>query len=77
MVAAALGFTLWPQRRRPAVDPAVARMRTALERESPRTVAYVLSTLPDAIRARVLASYNPLRRARIEEHLYSEQQRRV
>ncbi|HZV80482.1 MAG TPA: flagellar M-ring protein FliF C-terminal domain-containing protein [Candidatus Binatus sp.] len=77
MVAAALGFTLWPQRRRTAVDPAVARMRTALERESPRTVAYVLSTLPEAIRARVLASYNPPCRARIEEHLYREQQRRV
>ena len=77
MVAAALGFTLWPQRRRVAPDPLAQSMRLSLERESPRTIAYVLSSLPDAVRARILQSYNAVHRARIEEHLYEKNRRRI
>ena len=66
LVAVAFGFTLWPQRHRKTPDPAIAGLRSSLERESPRTAAYVLSTLPSSLRERVLQSYGPLRRASIE-----------
>ena len=71
LVAVALGVTLWPQRAGQR-DSAVAGLRNALDRESPRTAAYVLSTLPQSTRERVLASYGPLRRASIEACLQDE-----
>lgn len=71
LVAVALGVTLWPQRAGHR-DSAVAGLRNSLDRESPRTAAYMLSTLPQAMRERVLASYGPLRRASIEAYLQDE-----
>ena len=65
VLAVALGLHFFPQRARPP-DPAVREIRASLERESPRTAAYVLSTLPRGMRERVLASYGPIRRAPIE-----------
>jgi len=66
VLAIALGLHFLPQRARMAQDPAVRELRATLDRESPRTAAYVLSTLPLATRDRVLASYGPVRRATIE-----------
>ena len=65
-LAVALGLHLLPQRARTPPDPVVRQLRTSLDRESPRTAAYVLSSLPQATRERVLASYGPVRRATIE-----------
>ena len=72
VVAGALGFTFWPQRAHRQPDPAVAALRASLDRESPRTAAYMLSTLPSNMRERVLASYGPLRRASIEACMFDE-----
>jgi flagellar biosynthesis/type III secretory pathway M-ring protein FliF/YscJ len=66
LLAIAAGFTFLPQRLRKRPDPMVTGLRTSLDRESPRTAAYILSTLPAALRDRVLASYGPLRRANVE-----------
>jgi len=66
LLAIAAGFTFMPQRVRKRTDPEVAGLRTSLDRESPRTAAYVLSTLPAAMRDRILESYGPVRRANVE-----------
>jgi flagellar M-ring protein FliF len=66
LLAIAVGFTFLPQRVRRRPDPAVAGLRMSLDRESPRTAAYILSTLPAAMRDRVLESYGPVRRANVE-----------
>ena len=66
LLAVAVGFTFLPQRLHKRPDPAVAGLRSSLDRESPRTAAYVLSTLPPAMRERVLESYGPVRRAFVE-----------
>jgi flagellar biosynthesis/type III secretory pathway M-ring protein FliF/YscJ len=66
LLAIAVGITFLPQRVRSRPDPVVAGLRMSLDRESPRTAAYILSTLPAAMRDRVLASYGPLRRSNVE-----------
>jgi flagellar biosynthesis/type III secretory pathway M-ring protein FliF/YscJ len=66
LLAIAAGFTFLPQRVRKRPDSTVAGLRTSLDRESPRTAAYILSTLPAATRDRVLESYGPVRRANVE-----------
>jgi flagellar M-ring protein FliF len=66
LLAIAVGFTFLPQRVHKRPDPTVAGLRTSLDRESPRTVAYILSTLPAGLRDRVLESYGPVRRANVE-----------
>jgi flagellar biosynthesis/type III secretory pathway M-ring protein FliF/YscJ len=66
LLAVALGFTFFPHRMRKRPDAAVAGLRASLDRESPRTAAYVLSSLPPAMRERVLESYGPVRRAFVE-----------
>lgn len=71
-MAVALGMHFLPQRPRAAPDPAVRELRASLDRESPRTAAYLLSSLPLATRERVLASYGPARRATIEACLRHE-----
>jgi flagellar biosynthesis/type III secretory pathway M-ring protein FliF/YscJ len=72
VLAVALGLHFFPQRPRPPPDPAAREIRASLERESPRTAAYVLSTLPQGMRERVLATFGPLRRATIEACLRRE-----
>jgi len=66
LLAVALGFTFLPHRVHKTPDATVAGLRASLDRESPRTAAYVLSSLPPALRERVLQSYGPLRRAFVE-----------
>jgi flagellar M-ring protein FliF len=72
LVAVALGFTLWPQRVHKNPDPIVSGVRRSLDRESPRTAAFILSTLPRATRDQILDSYGPARRATIEACLYEQ-----
>ena len=66
----ALCLTFWPHRTAKPADPVVSRLRDTLDRESPRTAAYVLSSLPRGLRERVLESYGPLRRASVEACLH-------
>ncbi|MBC5823632.1 MAG: hypothetical protein GIX02_02205 [Candidatus Eremiobacteraeota bacterium] len=70
----ALGLALW--RRAPvavrapdADDRTATALLASLDRELPRTAAYVLAGLPQRLRDRVLRSYDTDSRARIEMHM--------